>query len=557
MENKGKKNFLGGAMILMVALAIVKVIGFIYKIPLTVVLEGEGFGYYNDAYQIYSLLFVLSTAGLPVAIAKLVSESNAIGRINEPKKILSLSLKAFSVVGIIGTLVLIFLSKWFAEVVVKTPGSAISIVAIAPAIFFVSLGAAFKGFFQGYKNNTPTAIYQILEAAAKLLGLVVVFILIAMGKKDPSVLACGAILGVTFGSFVSTAFMFIRFYFGKDPIDTSVKNPIDNRSNGVLFKAILKIAIPVTLSSSIMTIASSIDLITVKQALANSGLPSYTTEQLTAIKELTGERFVTSVNSVYGAYAGCCYSLFNLPPTITQTIGISVLPFISELFSIGAKKEAYKNMDSSMRIVSLLAAPCAIGMSFFAYPILKLLYGGLTEEVIIATPAFHVLALGIYLVAMVHPTTIFLQATGKQNIPIISMLIGAILKIVTNYTLVSMPSVRIQGVPYGTLLCYGSIFVINLFMLYKSQKYKPEFISVFIKPLFASVLSIGAAYLIYKFILFDRLSIKLCAIIGILIAMVLYVITIFAIKAINKDDVKLLPAGNKIANILERKGLIK
>ena len=215
MSTSSKKNFLGGAAILAAAILIVKAIGFIYKIPLMNLLGGDGYGYYNDAYQIYSLLFVLSTGGIPVAIAKLVSESNAVGRINEPKKILSLSLKAFSVIGLIGTLILVFFAKLFAEVVVKTPGSTISIIAIAPAVFFVSLGASFKGFFQGYMDNVPTAIYQILEALAKLLGLGLVLILIMTGNTSASVLACGAILGVTFGSLVSTTFMFIRFYFGK------------------------------------------------------------------------------------------------------------------------------------------------------------------------------------------------------------------------------------------------------------------------------------------------------------------------------------------------------
>ena len=158
MSDKAKKNFLNGAMILTAALVIVKIIGFIYKIPLMRLLEGDGYGYYNDAYQVYSLLFVISTGGIPVALAKIISESNAVGRINEPKKILSLSLKMFSVVGIIGTSVLAFCAKWIAEVFTKTPGSTISIIAIAPAIFFVSLGASFKGFFQGYKDMTPTAV---------------------------------------------------------------------------------------------------------------------------------------------------------------------------------------------------------------------------------------------------------------------------------------------------------------------------------------------------------------------------------------------------------------
>lgn len=210
-----------------------------------------------------------------------------------------------------------------------------------------------------------------------------------------------------------------------------------------------------------------------------------------------------------------------------------------------------------MRIVSLIAAPCALGLSFFAYPIMSLLFSGRPDEIIIATPAFHVLALGIYLVAMSYPTSLFLQACGRVNIPLIAMLIGAVLKLVTNYTLVSQPSLRINGAPYGTLLCYGTILVVNLFMLYKLQRYRPQFISVFVKPLLCALISVGGAYAVYRFVLFGRLSLSLCAIGGIGLAGVLYVILIFAFKALAKDDIMLLPKGEKIASILERKGLIK
>lgn len=534
-----KKNFLGGAIVLTAALFVVKIIGFIYKIPLFNMIDGDGYGYYNDAYQVYSFMFVISTAGIPVAIAKLISESNAMGRIHEPKKILSLALKCFSVVGLVGMLVLIFCARIFAQMIVKTPESAISIIAIAPAVFFVSLGSAFKGYFQGYKDMKPTAVYQILEAAAKLLGLVAVAVLLAKGYANrPDVLSCGAILGVTFGSFVSTVFMFLRFYFGKDPIDTTVTNPIASRNNKTLFRAMVKIAVPVTLSSSVMSITSLLDMVFVKNALIASGL--------------TAEK----ANFIYGSYSGCCYSLFNLPPTITQTIGISVLPFISGLFSTGQKKEAYKNMDSSLRIVSLVAAPCAVGMAFFAYPILALIYSK-PHAVAVATPAFHILALGIYLVATVYPTNLFLQATGKEKVPLISMLVGAVLKIVINITLVSMPSVRINGAPFGTLACYGSILIINLVILRKSLKYKPDCISVFIKPIAASVISVGASYLLYRFVMYGNFSNFLCAAVGIGLSAVLYVAVILIMKAISRDDVLLLPKGEKLADILDRKGLIK
>ncbi len=533
-----KKNFLVGAMILSAALVIVKIIGFFYKIPLFNLIGGDGWGYYNDAYQVYSLMFVISTAGIPVAIAKLISESNAIGRIHEPRKILNLSLISFSIVGFVGMSVLILFARIFAENIVKTPESTLSIIAIAPAVFFVSLGSTFKGYFQGYKNMAPTAIYQILEAVAKLLGLVIVIVMIAMGYDDPALLSCGAIMGVTLGSLVSSTYMFIRFYFGKEQIETNVDKPLESRSNSVLFRAMVKIAIPVTLSSSVMSLTSLIDMVLVKNSLIASGL---TPEQS---------------NFIYGSFSGCCYSLFNLPPTITQTIGISVLPFISGLFSTGKKKEAYNNMDSALRIVSLIAAPCAIGLSVFSKPILSLIYGSRPDEVAIAAPAFTILALGIYLVAMVYPTNTFLQACSKAKMPLFTMLIGAILKIITNCTLVATPTIRINGAPFGTLLCYGSILILNLIILYKLQKYRPNFKSVFLKPILCSAVSVFASYGIYLLIK-GFIAPKFATIVAIGIAGLLYVIAIFITKSLNRDDVILLPKGEKIADLLTKKGLIK
>ena len=533
---KSNKNFLNGAMILTAALLLVKVIGFIYKIPLMTMLGGSGWGYYNDAYQVYSFLFVISTGGIPVAIAKLVSESNAIGRIHEPKKILSLALKTFAVIGILGTVILIFSAKWFANAVVQTPESAISIIAIAPAIFFVSLGSAFKGYFQGYKNMTPTAIFQIIEAATKLLGLAIVAVLILKGYgENYELLACGAVIGVTIGSLASSTFMFLRFYFGKEEIDTTVENPLASRRNGVIFRAMVKIAIPVTISSSVTSITSLLDMIFVKNSLIASGIDA----------EMS--------NFIYGSYTGCCYSLFNLPPTLTQTIGISVFPFIAALFSVKKYKDAYSNMDSAMRIVSLIAAPCAIGMSFFAKPILSLIYMGRTEEVAIASPAFAILALAIFLVAIVYPTNLYLQACGKAKIPMISMFVGALLKIIINVVLVSNPAIRINGAPFGTLACYIAILIINLIALYKTLKYKPHFTSVFLKPIVASVISVGISYGAYSLLGGGKLITIAC----IALAAILYLILIFLFKTLTKFDISLLPKGEKISEILVKKGLIK
>ena len=540
-KNNIEKSFLNGALILSVASILIKIIGAIYRIPLVHLIGGDGMGYYNDAYQIYSLLFVISTAGIPVAIAKLVSESNALGRINEPKKILRLAIITFSIIGFIGMCVMYFGVDMFISLT-KTPQSRLSIMAIAPSIFFVSLTASFKGFFQGYKNMVPTAIYQIIEATAKLLGLVIVVVLIHIGYKDNyAVLACGAVLGVTFGAFCSMLFMLLRFVFGKkEKIVIPELNIVPNRKTSVIFKSMLAISIPVTFSSAVMSLTSFIDMVLVKNSLIAAGFTADT------------------ANFMYGSYTGCTSSLFNLPPTITLTVGVSILPFLSSAFSINDTKTAFKNMHSSMKVVSLIAMPCSIGMSVMARPILNLLFASKPDEVDVAAPTLQILALAIIFVSFVSLTNVFLQSAGKAYIPILTMIIGAVIKIVVNYNLVRIPGININGAPIGSLLCYSSIVIVNIIFIYKFTKFKLPVISVFIKPLICSIACSGSAYLVY-YLLHVQLNISnaLSTLLGLFIAVIIYFILIFVVKAIERDDLLLLPKGDKIASLFTKLKLIK
>lgn len=534
-KNTMEKSFVTGAIILSVGSILAKIISAIFRLPLSPLLSGHGMGYYNDAYQIYSMLFIITTAGIPVAIAKLISESNALGRINEPKKILRLATITFSIIGFIGMCVMYFGVDMFI-MLLKTPESKLSIMAIAPAVFFVSLAASFKGFFQGYKNMTPTAVYQIVEVSAKLLGLVIVFILTLNGYKDNyAVLACGAVLGVTFGAFCSMLYMLLRFIFGKkEKIVIPASGIQPNRKSLTIFKLMLAISIPVTISSAVMSLTSFIDMALIKNCLISAG---FTAED---------------ANFLYGSYTGFAAPLFNLPSTITLNVGISVLPYLSSAFAVKDTKTAFKNMYSSMKVVSLIAMPCTIGLSVMARPILNLLFSSRPDEVNIAAPTLRILALATIFVSLVSLTNVFLQSVGKAYIPIISMLMGAIIKIIVNYNLLRIPEININGAPVGTLLCYSSIVLINIIVIYKLTKFKPPIIRVFIKPLICSIVCSAGGYFVYSL-----LSNKISTIFGIFTAVVIYFIMIFAVRAIDRDDILLLPKGDKIADFFAKLNLIK
>ncbi len=530
---RAQKNFLSGALILTVANIMVKIIGAIYKIPLANWIKPEGMNFYNDAYQIFSLLFVLSTAGVPVAIAKMVSEAVVEKRHKEPKKILAISSGVFAIIGFVLMIVMLLtagaLSNYFGYSTVNY-----CLYLIAPAIFLTAVTATIKGYFQGYKCMTPTAIYQVIEAAFKLVGLGIVLIMRMRGVTDPMILACGGILGVTFGSFAAGVFLLLRFLTEKD-LGRHYEEFAPSRKTGKIINTTLSLAIPISLSSAVMSLTSTLDMFLVKGSLAAYGLSP---------EEVTAQ---------YGSYAGATWSLFNLPPTLTVTVGIAVLPFLTSALAERKKEEAFINMRSSAKVVALIAMPCALGMSVMAEPIIKLLYDSSYWE--IAIPTLRLLALSIFFVAFVSLTGVFLQAAGKVKTSLLTMGIGGVLKLIVNVVAVS--KIGIMGSPLGTFICYSSIVLLNLIFIRRYIGFKLPIFSTIIKPLLCSAICSAAAFgawaLLHRI---GNISSNLALMVGLAVAVVVYIIALLVLKVLAKEDMAFIPKGAKIGAFLERKGWI-
>lgn len=530
---KAQKNFLSGALILTVANVMVKLIGAVYKIPLANWIKPEGMNFYNDAYQIFSLLFVLSTAGVPVAIAKMVSESIVDKRLKEPKKILGVSTGIFAVIGLVLMAVMVLfapaLSDYFDYEKVN-----ICLYLIAPAIFLTAVTATIKGYFQGYKCMTPTAIFQVIEASFKLVGLGIVFIMLRQGITDPMILACGGILGVTFGSFAAGLFILIR-YLSERELGSRTAESLASRKAGTIAKTTLALAVPISLSSAVMSLTSTLDMFLVKGSLATYGLTS------------------KMVESVYGSYAGATWSLFNLPPTLTVTVGIAVLPFLTTALAKKNTKEAIVNMRSSAKVVALIAMPCSLGMSAMAEPIIKMLYN--RSYWTVAIPTLQVLALSIFFVSFVSLTGVFLQAAGKVKTSLLTMGIGGVLKLIINVVMVSQ--IGIMGAPLGTFACYGSIALLNVLFIRKYVGFKLPIKATILKPLLCSAICSGAAYgawyLMHKI---GSISSNLSLMAALVLAVVVYVLCLLVFKVLAKEDMNFIPKGAKLGAFLEKKGWI-
>ncbi len=286
-----KSTFFGGAAILAAGIATVKIIGAIYKIPLGNILGDEGFGHFNNAYVIYNLLLMVSTAGLPVALSKTISEANALGRRNQVHRVFNVALVTFFLLGAVSFAVMFILAQPLANL--QGDGMAVHAVqAIAPACFFVCVLSTFRGYAQGHSNMVPTAVSQIIEALCKLfLGLGLAW-LVMNRLGDGPLAAAGSIAGVTIGTVLSALYLFCKTRRRTRELSRAEGQA---RPAGETLKRLLAIAVPITLGAAGLQIINLFDAATVMNRLINAA--GYTQERADVVK---------------GVY-NYCQTIFNFP----------------------------------------------------------------------------------------------------------------------------------------------------------------------------------------------------------------------------------------------------
>ncbi|NCC87788.1 MAG: polysaccharide biosynthesis protein [Clostridia bacterium] len=592
-RNKSQSLF-SGAMVLLVATVIVHIVGILYKIPLTAFIGTVGRGYFNTAYEIYTPIYAISMAGLPVAVSRMVAERMATGRYREVRVIFKIVKKLFILTGFIGTAILFIMAYPYThwEIFIDSPNAMPSILAIAPSVFFCCLMSTYRGYYEGMRNMIPTAISQVIEAIGKLFfGLVFAKIVMKIGENQYALgdavfgtivnnhdealsaiypyTAAAAIGGVTVGTIFALLFVMIRHKAIGDGItrENLVNSPRPAPSKD-LAKMLISIAIPVVASSLILNITNIIDSWTIQNRLAD-----VIQNNLAYIKDVYAQPLLESrtldsdiKNYLYGSY-GTALDFKNLLPTITMTLGVSSIPALSSAWAIKDRRKIYRTVNSVLRASLLIALPTGICMAILAKPILTFMYIGTRAESSIGITAYIVSVYGFAaaVMALSTPITNMLQAIGRADVPVKSLVMGAIVKIVSNYILVGNPEFNIYGAPIGTILCYTIIVANNLFFLIKETKIKINISSVLLKPLFCASLAGLSAWSSYglldmTFTFGDasgRLnSSALALLISSIISVFVYLVSLFLVNAISKYDILMLPKGEKIAKRLEKYGLI-
>ena len=561
-QNKRKnQTLLSGALILVASTIIVKLISAIYKIPITNYIGGIGMGYYTTAYKIYLPIWSISMAGLPIAVSKLISENMALGKYNNVKSIFKVSLRAFLVTGTAGTLLLAAVAYPYVKYVARAPEALPVILCIAPAILICCIMSAYRGYYEGMRNMVPTAISQITESLVKLVfGLGLTYLAIrycaSHGITKPEVRypieASAAILGVTLGTLGSQIYLWIKmkkdgYGFTEEELFLAPKAD----SNKQILHSLITLAIPIVLTSLIANVATLIDAATVQNRLAVAVANGEQT-----IRQMYP--FIPKGTDKLNVYLYGCFdvdeTLRNMVPQITLTLGVSSLPALAQYWAVNDKKNIRISIESVLRICMLISMPAGVGMAVLSKPILTLLYGSKQPDIpFMCEDILVIFGFTLFLYALSSPVTTLLQAIGKAKIPAISFGAACVVKIVLNYILVGMPEFNIKGAAISTVACYAISVFVNMLFLIKYTKVRINFVSVALKPIIASVFCGIAAWGSYK-LLDGRFGIpdKIITLIAIVIAVIVYAVVLLLIKGLSKEDVLMLPAGEKIAKVLEK-----
>lgn len=588
MALKGKQSLLNGAIVLAVSTVIVHLIGLLYKIPLTALIGEVGRGYFNAAYDIYTPLYAVSMAGLPVAVSKLVSQNVALHRYRDARMIYKVAFRLFIMTGALGTGLLLLLAYPYA-LMIDNPQSLLCILVIAPSILFCCLMSASRGYYEGMSNMVPTAGSQVIEAVSKLvLGLLFAFLIMKFGMAEFQAgkavfgvqaateaealsaiypySAAGAISGVTLGTFFGYVFLVIyRRVAGIGITREQLVNSPKPAGSISLAKTLIAVAIPIALSSLILNITNLIDAVTIQNRLA------YAIEKSPdIIHQMYGQSLALSqtldediAKYLYGIY-GTVLDFKNLVPTVTMTLGVSAIPAMSAAWATRNRKKIKVSVESVLRVAMLISLPAGFGMAALSTQIFTLVYGQTRPSLVpIASEMLTVYGLFVFLMSISSPITSMLQGIGRTDVPVKAMLAGAIVKFVVNFILIGNPSINIKGAPIGSILCYVVIVSYGLFVLLRQTHLRPNIVSVFIKPFVCAVLCAAAAWAVNG-LLYSALSSSMemmsanaiATVAAIVVAIVVYFIALLLLRGLSKDDILMLPKGEKIAKALEKYRLI-
>ena len=513
MSENRTKSMIGGMTVLGIAGILCKLIGVLFTIPLTPLIGADGLGIFYGVYPTYNLLLTVSSAGLPVAVSRLVSACLAKENPRGAKQVFRVAACLMTAIGCVFS-ILLFASSGFLARRISQPEAMPGFQMISPCIALVCLLSAFRGFMQGQQNMVPTAVSQLIEQVVKV---VLALPLAALGNRISVAMgAAYALLGITISEGITLLYMIILYLKKRSDFDRIPQNAGDTTTSSSAALQLVIISIPITLSACIVPLASFVDSAMLVDRMMDSGLT------------------LDEARPLYGLYSGPVIRLINIPTALALSISMSLVPAISGARAVNNERMVKSQTDLGLRFAFLIGFPCSVGMSLLSKSIISFFYAGaLTAPQIEETASLlSVSSLTVVFFTVVQATSAILQGLQQQRIPMYTLIAGVACKIILNYFLVAIPGFNIHGAPIASIVCYNVSMLPNLYFVIKETRVNLNLQGWIIRPLLAT-----ACMGLVVWILVRLLPISMFAtILEVAVGVGVYLGTALLFKAITKND---------------------
>lgn len=542
-DNNKASNIAKQGAILASAGILARFIGFLYRVPLTDMLGDQGNAVYASGYYIYTLFLVVSSAGLPSAISKMVSERTALGKYREAHSIFRVSMVFAFLSGAVSMFILFFFAiplERFGGVT----GSRYAIMTLAPTVFIVSIMSVYRGYFQGMKNTVPTAISQVSEQVLNGVFSIVMCYIILNSAFSTNLVGgsiAGAAAGGTIGTGIGALFglitiMYIYSKHKKKYFKLAKKDRSKVASPIKLLKELFMIAIPIILGSAVFSLTNIIDMSMIMNRLMYSG--AFSSDQAEVL---------------YGQLTGKYLVLTALPISISTSLATASIPAIAEEIALKNKKGANEKINFTVKLTMIISIPAAIGISVLAEPILWCLFPSDSDGALL----LMVGGISVIFLSLTQIVGGMLQGISKYYIPVLAAICGALFKIIINYFLVAIPAINVIGAVIGTIVCYMVASIIDCIYIQKITKIKFDIKGSFIKPFVSAVIMGASVLILYKGLYYITQNIlssysanNVSMFISIITGIIVYFFILLKLDGVNKYEVESMPFGAKISKIL-------
>ncbi len=549
MSEKKDNAFLMQGAILAATALITKIIGLAYRIPVTNIMGAEGNGYYGMVFQLYNLALMLTSYSLPMAVSKLVSARVATGQYKNAYRVYKGAMTFAIVSGGLVTAIVFFGANFIATDIMKVELSVYALRVLSPCILVVAFLGVFRGFFQGFGTMIPTAISQTLEQIVNaIVSIVGAYMLLKVGQGMASgadqksygsaYAAAGATLGTTAGALTALVFLVFLFFVFKKKLNKNMKADTNHETESAKYigKVLLFTIAPVILSATVYNISNLLDQAVFTNVMASQGV---------AEKEYT---------ALLGMFSGQYDTMTNIPLSVASALAASFMPSLVATIHTGNRKQIHEKIDLVSRFNMIIAVPCAAGFIALGRPILDLLY--FTQDNTIPALLLQIGGISVVFFCLSTVTNAALQGLDRMSVPVKNAAISLVIHLVALYVMLVAFRWSIYSIVASKIIFAATICVLNNRDLHKTCNYVQEYRKTFVIPTIAAVIMSGVSLLV-RLVVEIMIGNQIATIVALCTAIIVYFVALIALGGVTESELKTVPKGTAIVNLLHKVHLLK